>query len=476
MASSLNVITLSRIEGPLTPALVQGALQRLQQQHPRLQCCLEGSLAQGLRFRAAPPEPLPLRLVTTEDPDAWRSHLHQELNTPLASDRALGRWVLVSQPHTDSHHLDSHHLITTLHHGIADGLSSLHLQGELLSHCASILAEGDRPNIEEPSVEGSASHDPGSDDFGSENPGSDDFGSDNFGSENPGSDILKPRSHKPRSQPLTVEPLPALEHLLPASHRGWRGQVQGLGLLLGLAWKWWRLRPKMLPFEKTAPLGDRRCDLVQRRLSATETEQLVQCCRRQQTTVQGALAAAFLLTVAQALGGDRPRPLTLGCSSYTDLRRRLTPALDPGQLGLFISALASFHHLPPTPSFWDLAREVKQQLTAGLGRGDQFAAALMGGPLIEVMLATPDRTAIAVNITNGGRLNIPATYGSLRLQEISFMPSQSAFGGSLDAAVTTFQGAMVLNFMFSTPASSREQRERLATTAIDLLQAAIAQG
>ncbi|KYC39974.1 hypothetical protein WA1_28865 [Scytonema hofmannii PCC 7110] len=46
-------------------------------------------------------------------------------------------------------------------------------------------------------------------------------------------------------------------------------------------------------------------------------------------------------------------------------------------------------------------------------------------------------------------------------EQISFVPAQAVFGGIFSAAVTTFQGTMILNFYFSKPSISQKRIETL---------------
>lgn len=56
------------------------------------------------------------------------------------------------------------------------------------------------------------------------------------------------------------------------------------------------------------------------------------------------------------------------------------------------------------------------------------------------------------------------------LEEISFVPALAAFGGVFAAAVSTFQGKMLLNFMFSEPSISQETIEELANNVISIVE------
>jgi len=74
-----------------------------------------------------------------------------------------------------------------------------------------------------------------------------------------------------------------------------------------------------------------------------------------------------------------------------------------------------------------------------------------------------------VTISNIGRVNIPRLYGQFELSQISFIPTQAAFGGVFSLAVTTFEGKMFLNFPFSEPALSQETMETLVDSFMSCL-------
>ncbi|MEW6492674.1 MAG: hypothetical protein AB1589_09220, partial [Cyanobacteriota bacterium] len=133
------------------------------------------------------------------------------------------------------------------------------------------------------------------------------------------------------------------------------------------------------------------------------------------------------------------------------------------------TSMTSFHTLQTRTSFWALARDVKQKLEAGLERGNIFSVVLMARKIFESALSQPNEVPLTVALTNVGRVNIPNTYGPFHLEEISYYPAQAAFGGVFTAAVATFEGKMLLNFIFSEPSTSRETMETLVNSVVSCI-------
>ncbi|MEM6404489.1 MAG: alcohol acetyltransferase, partial [Cyanobacteria bacterium P01_D01_bin.116] len=157
------------------------------------------------------------------------------------------------------------------------------------------------------------------------------------------------------------------------------------------------------------------------------------------------------------------------CRSFVDLRRRLSPAIDNEKLGSFASAVSTFHNITPHTEFWQLAREVKQKVKKAINHGDMFNIILMFTEVLNALLSSSHKAPLAVEVTNLGQVDIPVNYGSLKLEEISFMPSQGVFGGVFFAAVTTLKDKMMLNFVFSEPSLSQATVEDLKNNTMSYL-------
>lgn len=405
-ASSYHVVTISCIQGALSEEIVRQALDLIQCRHPRLNCCIIGE-SDSLRFEGGAMK-IPLRVVECVHKQQWQEVVLAELNQKFESDKGLMRAVLVRF----ENETDLSYLITTVHHAICDGLSCVQLQSEVLTYYQRIAA---------------------------------------------GESI---------TQVPSLSALPPLPELLPKSMKGFRGFINGIFFLLLLKWQQILHRPETLGFEKSVPAQLRCCGMVHRKLDVEITQQLVNLCRQEKTTVQCALCAAMMLAVASKITGEKRTNVRLSCRSYVDLRKRLHPTISNENMGVLASAVTSYHTTQMNTSFWDLARDVKQQLEAILESKRIFSPVLVFKQIVNSFLTHPYQVPVTVAVSNIGRVNIPETYGVFKLEEVSFVPAQALFGGVFAAAVSTFNDKMLLNFMFSEPSISRETIEELASNTI----------
>ena len=405
-SGSYNIVTMSRITGLLTEEIVRKALDLVQSRHPRLNSRIVGEL-DSLRFETEGTQKIPLHVLRDR-------HLNDivldEINSEIDSSKGLVRFVFIP-PEKDG---KTSYLLATIHHAITDGLSGIQLHSEILTYCQKI-ASGEPVNLE-----------------------------------------------------TSLKPLPPLYDLIPTSMKGLRGKLNIILFLWQLTFKQLWYRPQTLEFEKCVPLESRNSGWIRRQLDETLTQQIVNRCRQEKTTVQAAICAAMMLATAKKIARVNEN-VRVSCESYVDLRRRLSPVVHPENLGVLASAVTSFHTLKPQLSFWDLARDVRKQLESGLKRSDLFVPFLMLRNLIESALKNCDRAPATVGLTNVGRVNIPSVYGDFKLEEISYVTGLAAIGGVLNAAVTTFEGKMTFNFMFSEPSISWETMEILVNSVISCL-------
>lgn len=416
IASSLNVVTISKVKGSISRKTLEHALKIVEQRHPKLQCCIDGPIGK-LVFRKRVEGSIPLQIIEAVDNETWQQVVFNELNQSLNSSQCLWRTTLVC--HTN-HNIS--HLITTVHHAISDGISTVSLHSEILSYCGDIQ------------------------------------------------DGKALSSHIPELPFLS-----SLEAMFPDAHKGYRGKLSGVSWLLRTALKQLYYRPKALSFEKLVPVEERTCNVIYRQIEPALTTSLIEQCRAENTTIQGALCAAMLLAVANNMKISEVKNLSFTCRSMVDLRRRLSPVIGDEDLGGLASAVATFHTITDSSDFWQLAREVKQAIEQSLNRGEMFNIMTMFKVMFHDLLVEPNQSSLTkkapltIEVTNGGKIDIPVNYGPLELEEISFMPSQGIFGGVFFAAVATFRDRMLFNFAFSEPSLSRATVEALIDDTLSLL-------
>ncbi|MGB5967675.1 MAG: condensation domain-containing protein [Spirulinaceae cyanobacterium] len=406
-SGTLNIVVISHLNGEIDEAILRESLDLLQATYPRLNWHITGSF-HNWKFTDEGTKKISLRVVNTDSYNCWQEVVTEELNQKTLSNECLLRYVLWQNPQQTC-------LIATIHHGIADGLSAVQLQVELLTYYQKIAA-GKSPT---------------------------------------------PHHNLPH--------LPAITDLLPKVMQGYRGIVRSTFFLLKTKLKMLRFKPECLKSEIKVPLESRSCTMTQRFLAAEVTEKLISLSKQNKTTIQGVLCVAISIAVANQIRDGKMRNINVSCSSYVDLRRRAEPTITLKAMGIFVSFINTFHTLTPQKSFWELAQEVSREIQLGLSKQDHFKPLRLMRQVAAYYLANPDQLSLTTSVTNLGKLNIPTEYGDLELKEISFLPSNVVFGRTLTVAVTTFKGKMILNFLVSQPSVSKETMEKLADQVIQHL-------
>ncbi len=180
-------------------------------------------------------------------------------------------------------------------------------------------------------------------------------------------------------------------------------------------------------------------------LEADASERLLSACRREGTTMQGALGAALLLATREILGMRAPDALLL--THALDMRPYLEPAVPGECLGLYSSMLSASYPLSGESRFWDLAREIGTGLRRQIGRGEAYYCYSLAR--LFFALQPPATLATGCLLTNIGAL-APVPGGDI-VRAMSFalapMPNQlsvcsaSSYGGRLLANLN-FNGAV----------------------------------
>lgn len=408
LAASLNIVTISRIKGIISEELIQEALDIIQSRHPLLNSRIVAK-ENSFWFESGADKIL-LSVTNKFQIEQWEEVVIEELNQRVNSDKNLLRVTLINFEKEDN----ICYLITTIHHAIADASSCIQLHSEILSNCQNITEGKLETNLTQ------------------------------------------------------LAQLPSIDKLIPKSFQGVTGKITNVLYLLRLQLQLMRHKPATLNFEKKELLESCSCGMVHRQLDLELTERLLEVCRQQKTTVQAALGAAMLFAVAKKTHHQRKNNY-FSFRSSINLRQRLQPQISNENLGAIASAILSFHNLQVNDNFWDLARDIKLKLEKNLTSGNAFKQLLIFKMIMKYFLKNPYKSTVSAALTNIGRINIPHNYGQFELEEISFVTGQAAFGGVFAAAVSTFRGKMLLNFMFSQPSISKETIETLTSDVISII-------
>jgi hypothetical protein len=407
---SLNIIIISRIKGDINKGIIRKALDLVQSNYPYLDYRIVGTL-DNLYFTSEKIHKIPLHTLYLEEDIVLNNLILKELNTPLESNKCLLRCLFV----LNKKEPDIKYLITTIHHAISDGLSSVRLQAEIFNYCQ-IIASGNQLEL--------------------------------------------------NSNLSLVSPLLSLNNSFVPWIKNQINIINSICFFAMLRIKMFVYQIQSLKSEKNVAIELRTCGITQRYLSPEHTKKLIKLCQLEKTKVHGALCSAMLIAVANKIRENKFRKVNISCASYIDLRRRIKPEVSPEKMGMFISFLISFHTLKLEMSFWELARDVTRQINKGLNRKDMFKPLLVLPKIIENFLVNPETSFATVSVTNIGKINITEIKGKLTLEEISFVPSNVVFDKIFTVAVTTFNEKMTLNFTVSQPSISQEILELLADDVI----------
>lgn len=227
-------------------------------------------------------------------------------------------------------------------------------------------------------------------------------------------------------------------------------------------------QPDTLPFEEYAPHQQRSCGLIHKQLDAYSTNQIIKCCKQKKATVHGAICAALILALAKKIK-KVDKDLYFSCRSSVDMRRRVHPPVSQENIAMVISALTSFHSLTNETSFWNLAKEVTQQIQLRLNTSEIYDVILSYQKGAEHLLKNPEKVPYSVFVTNIGQVKIPSNYDKFQLEDISYMLSTTVMGSVFGVAVSTFQEKMTLNFIFAKPLISDETINDLVKNTLSYL-------
>ncbi|MDJ1181754.1 phthiocerol/phthiodiolone dimycocerosyl transferase family protein [Roseofilum casamattae] len=223
-----------------------------------------------------------------------------------------------------------------------------------------------------------------------------------------------------------------------------------------------------LPIEKCVPYQERQCQIANRVLDIALTGTIIKSCKTQQATVHGAVGAAMMLALAEEINRDE-KGIYLSCLSPVDLRKRLNPPVGDENIAIAYSVLKSFHHLNEVTSFWDLARDVSQQIKERLETEEIYNSILNYKERTELRLEHPELTSSSIFVTNIGQVSIASNYEPFELEEISYAVSTTAMGSVFGVAVSTWKRKMTLNFIWVEPLVNRETIEGAIAKTISYL-------
>ena len=141
-AKTWNLVTISRIQGNIQETVLRQSLDIIQYRHPVLNAHIINS-RNSYYYQSKGTGKLPLQVVNIRESQEWEAIVNAEMNQVIDSSKYLLRVVLVKILNQQN----INYLITTTHHAITDGLSSIQLHSEILTYCQKITAGKSIPAV-----------------------------------------------------------------------------------------------------------------------------------------------------------------------------------------------------------------------------------------------------------------------------------------------------------------------------------------
>jgi hypothetical protein len=455
------------IEGPLSRAALEQALDALASRHPLLRVRIvrrdDGTLcyAPTRGDRDDGTARVPVSYTVADDLSAWPELVEADMNAgAIASNSGpLFAFVVIQPPGLEDGASGRRVIVMVGHHGTCDGTSSIALLHELLEQLARPHAPArleDRP-LRDP-----------------------------FCLDLPVPELAEietqARSALDAKGARRREELEALRARLEQLESRLLAERDGEGhfpvALKSVQGRLSSLYAELLPARGLVPEIEvtgagryerARTALLVRTLGVEPTRALRRAAKEQALTLHGAFAAAVLMALEteRAAGAEAtmPPPERLALASAVSLRKQLVPPLSSHDLRMAVDIHVSRIPVEAGVRFWELARRAGDDVTRAVGHGRALSSYFR--TVQRDFGETPPGIAIPL-LSNLGRAELGTHYGQLKVLELG---AAMATHGSFQLCVLsyTFDERLSLSCYCETPTVSRAALERLAARVVDTL-------
>ncbi|CAM2904206.1 Phthiocerol/phthiodiolone dimycocerosyl transferase [Legionella steigerwaltii] len=404
----MPLLAFCQLQGKMTREIIHHAFKALLVQYPVLDCLILGRKDNYFFVKRTNSNHIPIQLIEHVASRAKRQTIIEEvLNSPLNREEALFEVILLL-PDTVQNITEKteFELIIKFHHAIVDVHACVLLLKNLFTSCNLLIQD---------------------------------------------STINSPKNPK-------IEVTPPIESYIPPDIK----RLNKQDLLKALQQTESAYNPKTLPIQSpNVPQSTLKCDVFVLELSKEQTELIINHCKQNGATVQGALCAGHLLTIRKTIN-DSKEQFMIACRSVIDLRSLVNPPIDPQSVSATTTGFIGYYKVSPDDSFWDLAKEVVASIQENIQTNTVFKNLLIHKETIEKM----DRP-VAITVSNAGRIDLPQSFGNLKLINVNF--NTSIFMPAPHLVVTTMENKMSLNYLYTKPWLSTEQIRTLAKQSLDCI-------
>lgn len=215
-----------------------------------------------------------------------------------------------------------------------------------------------------------------------------------------------------------------------------------------LAELWWRIRHgaiRSIP-HRSVPAAEQRSRIIRYEFAPEDVATLRGRAATEGVSLHAVLCAAQLLAIRGLFSGDGPLPLA--AYSPTDLRSRLEfgalPRVPPDHMGQYVGYARSMHRVRPNAGLWDLAREVRDQITTRVAASDDLGYNVLGHVLMRVLARwfRPDDKG-AARLSRAAAGSMSHTTVMTNLGEVA--SADTLEGASLHVAMNNLPGSVFVS-------------------------------
>lgn len=182
-------------------------------------------------------------------------------------------------------------------------------------------------------------------------------------------------------------------------------------------------------------------------LSPELTQQLIQCSRTEQTTVHGAISAAFLLALAPQFANP------IRCLHPVNVRSQLSLPMPDG-VGVYFCFCSTSHSLQADSKFWEIAQSIKSQLSQIDIAQQLIEERQLRQPIVASLTSTATYIADLqsqypshLTVTNLGRVDMVQQYGNIRIKALHAPVAMPDMDEGLTVGVATLGDRLALTLI-----------------------------
>ena len=424
----LNVVMVARIQGSLDHSKIKEALEKLRLRHPLLAVRVDiGDDGAGMFITDGVPA-INIHLEQRHNEQQWICRVLEEFRTPFPLETGpLVRCAIIQSNQVSE-------IILCGHHAICDGMSFIYLIRDILKQVGIP------------------------------------------------SDIIKQLPPPPAIDKETVSTPPSIKFVAKAA--------------IKLMNQIWKKKNLYFNFNLMEELHNRYWEknagaqLLTGQLSEHETNQFVKCCKKEGVTVNSALWAAFL-TVQHDLQGSNKRFRNRAGLAISTRDKLKVPVGE--SFGFYASSHKVLLKRYQNKSFWNATRIVHKQLRRSIESVNPFrmlSATLLDPTLLDSLYFSKygfaknrmsdkllkkmfwDRINFGFAITNVGRIDIPTSYGDLKLDAI-YGPVVYSDVNEKTVGVITVGNKLSFIMSYNVSNVSGETAERLRDKVLELIRPSV---